>query len=628
MNQYLVRDCGRSPWKNFGLCGLIAVVTALLSLMTAHAATIHLTKMTLNGGAATRANDVKFLVDDQSKAASSALMASIHESGQLSYPLEIAMTVYGNRSILSDRAYFIMQEYSAGAADECNPVSDDGWTGIYQIENAVSFGLQSYVGPDVNTDNMPIMAMQKGQPIDDLDAGNLSVKTENNKFEYANKNFCDPGLTEAAAAGFCPWSRPWAALECSAPDFAPRCGPAMTSRRDVCGEEETADFCETRLACESPCEGRFAEAAAAGFCPWSREWAALESNQTDFAPRCGPAMTSRLDVCGEEATADLCESRLACESPSEGRFIEAAADGFCPWSREWAALEFSTPDFAPRCGPAMTSRLEVCGEEATADFCESRLACESLCEGRFTEAAAAGFCPWSREWAALESNQTDFAPRCGRAMTSRLEVCGEAAAADLCETRLACESPYEGRFTEAAAAGSCPWSRPWAALESNSTAIDQRIAALTAGSPCHRTCAIVFTSPNVASVDHANNDRPATSTPGNNPNSATLPLLDFGFIDLGYLGPKTIAFGSNAWNWVETASNSKSCTMNAAKVYSRLELHFDTASPAPEPSTWALMLLGLVALGCASRRGRAVLRAHDVSAVGAQGFELGDCRRR
>ncbi|WP_294540333.1 PEP-CTERM sorting domain-containing protein [uncultured Rhodoblastus sp.] len=571
---------------------------------------------------------MKFLVDDQSKAASSALMASIHESGQLSYPLEIAMTVYGNRSILSDRAYFIMQEYSAGAADECNPVSDDGWTGIYQIENAVSFGLQSYVGPDVNTDNMPIMAMQKGQPIDDLDAGNLSVKTENNKFEYANKNFCDPGLTEAAAAGFCPWSRPWAALECSAPDFAPRCGPAMTSRRDVCGEEETADFCETRLACESPCEGRFAEAAAAGFCPWTREWAAVESNQTDFAPRCGPAMTSRLDVCGEEATADLCESRLACESPSEGRFIEAAADGFCPWSREWAALEFSTPDFAPRCGPAMTSRLEVCGEEATADFCESRLACESLCEGRFTEAAAAGFCPWSREWAALESNQTDFAPRCGRAMTSRLEVCGEAAAADLCETRLACESPYEGRFTEAAAAGSCPWSRPWAALESNSTAIDQRIAALTAGSPCHRTCAIVFTSPNVASVDHANNDRPATSTPGNNPNSATLPLLDFGFIDLGYLGPKTIAFGSNAWNWVETASNSKSCTMNAAKVYSRLELHFDTASPAPEPSTWALMLLGLVALGCASRRGRAVLRAHDVSAVGAQGFELGDCRRR
>jgi hypothetical protein len=159
---------------------LFAAATALLSTLTAQAATIDLSKMTLNGGATATANELT-LVDGQLDMATSAFMAAIPTPSQFSGSFDFTLSQYGNYSPQADGLSFMIQDAPQGAKAVGAAGSSIGAAGV---QNAIGIGFQSYVWNHATIFTTSSTPQHGSQGIEDFSLGSNRLDTVKVDFKY------------------------------------------------------------------------------------------------------------------------------------------------------------------------------------------------------------------------------------------------------------------------------------------------------------------------------------------------------------------------------------------------------------------------------------------------------------
>jgi hypothetical protein len=166
---------------------LFAAATALLSPLTAQAAAIDLSRMTLNGGATATANELT-LIDGQTNMASSAFMAAVPTPSQFSGSFDFTLSQYKWYSTPSDGLSFMIQNDPRGAEAGGNTSNGGGSIGTYGIQNAVGIGFQSYINNHATIFSSTNSPYAGTQPLGNFDLGSQPVDTVHVAFNYANDN--------------------------------------------------------------------------------------------------------------------------------------------------------------------------------------------------------------------------------------------------------------------------------------------------------------------------------------------------------------------------------------------------------------------------------------------------------
>jgi hypothetical protein len=163
---------------------LFAVATGLLSPLTAQAAAIDLSQLTLNGGASATANELT-LIDGQTNMASSAFLAAVPTPSQFSGSFDFTLSQYKWYSTPSDGLSFMIQNDPQGAKAVG---AAGGNIGAYGVQNSVGIGFQSYINNHATIFSSSNSPYAGTQPLGNFNLGSQPVDTVHVAFNYANDN--------------------------------------------------------------------------------------------------------------------------------------------------------------------------------------------------------------------------------------------------------------------------------------------------------------------------------------------------------------------------------------------------------------------------------------------------------
>jgi hypothetical protein len=507
----------------------------------------------------------------------------------------------------------------------CSAHFDDLWMVADAGPNAFEAGLQSdsNVAPPLPAPSPPVAAARPGVRAPDRGGPAMDEAGDPARAETVD---------EPAAAVYCRGARPRRASGLVLANGTPRRDAAGLCRREIGGEGEM----EARLAsaglCEWRCETRPDEGLLAGLCSLPRTGNELEFAVFDFHPPRAEATIHRRAPRGTNRTAALGGTPGPCGGGCDRQVDAAPSSGFCPrWPQadalepfqaNWSparvkktrknrkpepqsdsigsemALELTSARFDARRAGAMTW-IAFAGNSETAAPAETPRLCVRLRKAPVGAAPSAGLCRRSpgQDWPELARAIFD---RRAQALTCDLQEDGEGAAAAARETPRLCEWRREPGVPLAGAAELCPNPRRMAAVQRDMLDFSPVSASVTAANLCRRgACAIL--------VFDTDGPRPA-SRPGSGGESG-FPAPAPGVVDLGRARPTLAAGNTNGagvWPSVVTGTQKPYCPMGTTPLtYAQLQFLFESSSPVPEPSTWALMLgafLGLGGVGWRRRR--------------------------
>lgn len=553
MKRFL-RDISRGGLLALGgvLCLVLAV--AVEELPAAQATTIDASAMGRDGGAKAAAKIFGLPVGGHS---SRVFNGGPPPSVTISQGAGYAIAPYGDFPLIFGQPLLSNPTDPASAAAGCNVYFDGVWMGGDAIRNTLDAGVATDP-PAESTEPPPIPAANRTAAHFGPEA--LASDRAVASFAEADDDLNVATIDRPAVSQLCPKPRrvearalTWASFGTS-PDTVAYC------RRPA----------DARL-CEWRCEESAGETPLAGACPFSRSGYQLALALADVGSQplwCGGR-------CGERAEA-------------------TPPAGFCSRWLQANASALTTARFIARPIAATGGR----GRQRKAT---TRAAAPRLCAWLRDEPVAtmplAGFCGRAPAYGA---ESAPAAPdRRIEAMTCRLDVDGgDAAEARRAETANLCEWRREGRADGVMAAGFCP--NPRASMVAQRHLLDFTLvgAVVAAADVCRRaSCAILLANSDIAPDDR----RPASlSAPGDNP---ALPAPQESG-QIAQVLPLAVLVANGAGVW-PAAAQSPYCPAGAAPQYAQLYFQFESMTPAPEPSSWALILVAFLGLGAFGWRRRA-----------------------